>query len=193
MRVTTERLMDEHERIISFLNILFRAVRMERGGKLLGSEFWEGAISFIREFSDDYHHAKEEKLLFPAYCRRGMSDDHGPVAVMLRDHDHFRRCIGIIEESLSHGDDGNISRWQACGDFIESLRFHIHKENNILYPMGEDILTNEDEKELLIAFDAADDARGGAAREEEFSRLAASLEERLLAAYDKEIEAEVSE
>ena len=184
--------MDEHERIIEFLNILFRAVRIEREGKILGKEFWMDSITFIRDFSDDYHHAKEEKILFPAYCERGMSDDYGPVAVMLRDHEHFRDAVGRIEDSLNRGEDGNVVRWQACGDFIESLRFHIHKENNILYPMGEDILTEDDEKNLLEQFDLAEEKRGGVATEEHFRKLAESLEQRVIAAFDKQLETEAA-
>ena len=182
--------MDEHERIIGFLNILFRAVRVEREGKLLGSDFWKDVINYIRNFSDDYHHAKEEKILFPAYCERGMSDDYGPVAVMLRDHDHFRECVSIIEDSLEKGNDGNIQRWAATGNFIENLRFHIHKENNILYPMGEDILSQDDEIRLLEEFDAAEEARGGVATEEHFRELAVSLEKRVIAAFDRQVEVE---
>lgn len=185
MRGTTERLMEEHDQIIGFLNTLFRGIRLERQGVLLGIDFWKDAIHFIRNFSDNYHHAKEEKILFPAYCDKGMQVDYGPVAVMLRDHEHFRSAVALIEESLEQGEAGNEGRWLACDDFIESLRFHIHKENNILYPMGEDILSEEDEVRLMAAFDEAEEELGSDVTEEEFKRLAESLEKRVIEAFDK--------
>ena len=190
MRKTTERLMAEHEEINVVLNTLFRAVRVEREGKLLGNDFWNDAIDFVRTFSDDYHHAKEEKILFPAYCNNGMDAEYGPVAVMLRDHQQFRHCIELIEESLDEGEEGNIKRWRATGDFIEGLRFHIHKENNILYPMGEEILSLEDENRLMEMFDVAETALGGVATEEHYRMVAQSLEKQVLAAFDRVVDVE---
>jgi hemerythrin-like domain-containing protein len=119
-----------------------------------------------------------------------MDADYGPVAVMLRDHQQFRDCINLIEESLDEGKEGHVKRWGATGNFIEGLRFHIHKENNILYPMGEDILSLEDENRLMEMFDDAEITLGGVATEEHYRMVAQSLEKQVLAAFDRVAEAE---
>lgn len=192
MRGTTERLKAEHDQIIGFLNTLFRGIRLERQGVMLGNEFWTDAVHFIRGYSDGYHHAKEEKILFPAYCENGMQDDYGPVAVMLSDHEHFRTSVALIEESLEQGEAGNEIRWQACSDFIESLRFHIYKENNILFPMGEDILSAKDEVRLMAAFDAVEEELGSETAEKQFRELAESLEQRVVNAFDRGVSKEAN-
>ncbi|DAC51772.1 MAG TPA: hypothetical protein D7H97_01285 [Candidatus Poseidoniales archaeon] len=192
MHGTTQRLMAEHEEINSVLNTLFRAIRLERSGTFLGARFWRDAIDFIRGFSDEFHHAKEENILFPVYCENGMQDDYGPVAVMLKDHENFRSFLKIIEESLSQGEEDNIKRWQATGNFIEGLRFHIHKENNILYPMGEEILSREDEDCLMQIFDLVEETLGGSSTVEHYRKLAQSLEERVVQAFDGALQTEAN-
>jgi hemerythrin-like domain-containing protein len=70
----------------------------------------------------------------------GFSRTAGPVAVMLHEHDSGRRLIGEI--AAISGTDGPWTPDQhellrtSARAYIELLRAHIHKEDNILYPMA---------------------------------------------------------
>ena len=136
--------MAEHEEINAVLNTLFRAVRVEREGKLLGNDFWHDAIDFVRTFSDNYHHAKEENILFPALEACGMSPDSGPVGVMLGEHEQGRALVrsmgGLVGQARDGDRDAEPALRTAASGFVELITSHIAKEDGILFDMADQLI-----------------------------------------------------
>ena len=92
---------------------------------------------------------------------------------MLHDHVNFRRLLGQMEEGL---DEDNMAKVVAAyQEYSSSLRMHIHKENNILYPMGESMINYEDEKSLNEAYDETELSLGGDKTNEEYHLLIKSM------------------
>lgn len=173
MNNSTRRLVDEHVLICISLDICDKAAELILSGGDVPKSIWRDLITFTKGYTDGFHHAKEEGILFPLLCQRGLSADYGPIAVMLHDHVNFRRLLGQMEEGL---DEDNMAKVVAAyQEYSSSLRMHIHKENNILYPMGESMINYEDEKSLNEAYDETELSLGGDKTNEEYHLLIKSM------------------
>ncbi|MEK7288523.1 MAG: hemerythrin domain-containing protein, partial [Elusimicrobiota bacterium] len=95
------------------------------------------------------HRRKEEEVLFPALGRY-IGTKEGPIACMLEEHRDEKEKIDVIRNALQEN-SGLLAkkRIQEAGRYIlELLRNHIAKEDNILFPLAEQTLTEEDKKEI---------------------------------------------
>ena len=97
-------------------------------------------IRFIRLFADACHHGKEEDLLFPALADKGLPLDSGPIAVMLHEHRLGREITATMADAIDDaraGDDQAHRRLMNAGrEYVELIRGHILKEDNVLFPMA---------------------------------------------------------
>ncbi|HMR97806.1 MAG TPA: hemerythrin domain-containing protein [Anaerolineales bacterium] len=160
---TTDILMSEHRVIEKVLNALESAAnRLEAGGDI-PMDFFLKAADFIRNFADGTHHQKEEGILFTALEEHGLPKDADPVSVFMDEHVEGRRLTkGMVDcaERITAGDTSAKSKLvQHAQDYAALLREHIQKEDNVLFPMADNILAEEETK-LLKDFNRADDERG---------------------------------
>ncbi|NJO91081.1 MAG: hypothetical protein HC831_20530 [Chloroflexia bacterium] len=109
----------------------------------------ETIVELIQNFADGLHHTKEESLLFPKMVEKGFSFQQGPIAVMMNDHAEGRNFVKGISEAVSLYKSGNTSVkvdiLKNMLGYIELLRAHIEKENNILFRMADKALTDEEQ------------------------------------------------
>ena len=137
---------------------------------MVGGRARVGAVAhdyatFLRGFADAWHHGKEEDILFRRMVERGFSAESGPVAVMLHEHREGRVLVGAIH-GVAEG-TGDVtpaersSFLEGARGFISLLRQHIQKEDNILYPMSERVLSSAEFETMLADF-AAFEAKAGA-------------------------------
>lgn len=96
-------------------------------------------LTFLAEAisAGEPHHVKEEDLLFPNLVRLGAG---GPVACMESEHAHIRRNKSELLKLVKSSDKQNweelLPRLDAVvKDLSMTLRMHIQKENNVLYPL----------------------------------------------------------
>ena len=161
---STQILQGEHRVIEKVLDVLADAVREIQAGHRIEAGFFLRAVDFIRTYADRVHHAKEEDLLFPAMTARGVPREEGPIAVMLQEHELGRSHVKAMEEAarrLEAGESGALQEVaRHAGAFVELLRQHIFKEDNILYPMAEQVLTAEDDRQLLARYAQAEERLG---------------------------------
>lgn len=137
----TEWLKRDHELILDALNTLTAVATWVQAGGAVPEEQTKKLLVFFHEFADDYHHRKEERVLFPALEAAGMPI-HGPTAVMRREHEQGRALLKRIEESLPELDA------EAALDYVDLLSLHIRKENEILFDMADRLLRGSDEQLL---------------------------------------------
>jgi hemerythrin-like domain-containing protein len=161
-------LMNEHRLIERVLDAVEAAARhLERGGTVRAG-FFEEAVGFLAGFADGCHHHKEEDVLFPAMVRAGLSEDEGPIAVMLHEHEQGRAFIRAIREGaagLTANRPGAAASLAAnARGYVALLRDHITKEDQVLFPMVAQILSPQAEREAVEGFDRVerDDVAPGA-------------------------------
>ena len=172
----TEQLKHEHQIILMVLGAVEREMRQIQAGDPIPGERIGSMIEFIRNFADRCHHAKEEKLLFMKMQQRGMPVDGGPIGVMLQEHDAGRRMVRAAAEALPRATAGDAGATAALAtnllDFVRLLRTHISKEDNILYPLADQVLTAADQADLLVAFDRVEAEEMGEGTHERYHQLA---------------------
>jgi hemerythrin-like domain-containing protein len=171
----TDILREEHELILVMLQIVDAAcAKIEDGGNVDGDHISQ-MIDFISNFADKCHHAKEEKLLFPALEQAGIARDSGPLGVMLAEHVAGRNFVKGMNEALSEMNAGDtMARERFIQDargYVQLLDGHIMKENNVLFMMADDRLSAEKQKELLDGFDRVEREEIGAGVHEKYHDL----------------------
>lgn len=153
----TQILYDEHENILAMLAVVEQAAQRLASGKPIPPQLMSDAAMFIRKYADERHHAKEEVELFPRMIEHGIPKDGGPIAVMLMEHNEGRALVGEIRAAGERYAQGDVSvapvLAKAALDFVELLRAHIGKENNILYPIAEQIIAGPAQVDMTQAFD----------------------------------------
>ena len=168
----TEVLKQEHEGIKLMLRILEEMSARLEAGERLDPKHLDGAVEFIQVFADNCHHAKEEDFLFPAMEKAGIQRDRGPIGVMLYEHGEGRKFVQAMKAAVEKYNSGDDS---AAADIVSSARKyaellaqHIHKEDNILYPIADCTLSAEEGERLAEAFERIELEVIGAGRHEQF-------------------------
>ena len=171
----TEILREEHELILVMLAIMEKICGILEKKETVNNYHLVQIIDFIRTFADKCHHAKEEKVLFPALEAVGIAREGGPVGVMLQEHIMGRNFVKNMDNALGKIHGGAIS---AIDDFIintrgyvELLDGHIHKENNILFVMADQRLSPDDQKRIGIEFERIEKEETGAGVHEKYHSL----------------------
>lgn len=156
----TEILTDEHRVIEVGLECLERLTERALEEGRLDRELAEDALEFIRGFADRCHHGKEEARLFTAMVEKGLPKDRGPIAVMLAEHEKGRAFVrGMAEnaEAASQGDRGALGAFaENSRGYVELLKGHIAKEDTILFPMADQLLSAPEQGALLEEFKLAE-------------------------------------
>ncbi len=171
----TDTLKAEHRLIEKVLEVVERSVQNDD----YNVSVFEGALPFFRQFADRRHHGKEEDRLFPAMHLRGLPKDSGPVACMVEEHNYGRDLLKKVDASLAkaHGGDAEARR-KVIGNYrayCAFLREHIYKEDNILFPMADEVLTKEDQAKLEADFTAFDEGEIGEEDLKKYPQLAEEL------------------
>lgn len=121
-------------------------------------------IEFFRDYTDQCHHCKEEGQLFPCLERRGVPREGGPIGCMLREHQLGRAHVKEIDEAVGAADQGNEEAVRTVLEegaaYLDLLRNHIIKEDNVLFEMADQLIQGADLAELTTAYGQAESAAG---------------------------------
>ena len=112
-------------------------------------------VDFLLEFGDRIHNKKEEDWLFPLMVERGIPAD-GPIRVMLSEHEYERSLLADMAaqtDSIPHMADDSKNEFKQKGmEYLDVRANHIWKENDVLYAMGRNVFSEEDNQNLVEAF-----------------------------------------
>lgn len=130
-------------------------------------------VDFFRNFADHCHHAKEEHKLFPRLVDRGLSLEEGPIAVMLAEHEEGRAYVRLVAAELDKHEEADAALIVgSLLSFVELLRSHIGKEDNVLYPLADQLLSPTDQQSLLAEFEQVEREEIGEGVHERYHELA---------------------
>jgi hemerythrin-like domain-containing protein len=157
---SVERLKSEHDLIERGLTLLEKAVARLEAGQPLPEGFPQWAPRFFRQFADQCHHAKEEDVFFPVLKQRGIPEQGGPIGVMLHEHVLGRDCVGRMREASQAQPFDARTFAEAARQYIPLLRQHIFKENNVLFRMAEQVMSEADDADVTGRFSQVEQERG---------------------------------
>jgi len=175
----TEVLKHEHKIVLKVLDAVKREAQAIADTGQVWVERLDKILDFFRVFVDRCHHGKEEEYLFPKMQERGLPADKGPIPVMLHEHAGGRNTVQAISEALARAKQGDISAPAAVAAYLalldEHLRGHIDKENEVLFPMADKMLTPGDQQALVAAFEKHEAEEIGEGVHEKYHQLAHEL------------------
>src|SRR3972149_3274026 len=158
MVTPTEALKEDHRVIEGLCRVLGHAAQRLDQGQAVPPAVFREALDFIRNFADRCHHGKEEDCLFPALEQHGIPRHGGPVGVMLGEHEEGRAFVRGMAPALA----------RTARAYASLLTNHIPKEDTILYPMGEGVLSPQAKAQLLERFEAVERERLGPGKHQEY-------------------------
>lgn len=157
----TARLREEHQLILQVVGVLERMVAAADAEGDVDYATFDRCISFLRLYVDLFHHGQEEGLLFPELGNQGIPQDGGPVAVMLYEHGQGRALIRAMVDSIGDARQGDEAARAgllgAARGYVDLLRGHIGKEDQILFTMADQLITGADLTHLCGGYDTVAD------------------------------------
>jgi hemerythrin-like domain-containing protein len=176
----TEILSDEHrviERVLGALEQLTRLPISDSVGR------WRKALEFFRHFADQCHHFKEETVLFPAMEAHGIPNEGGPIGMMLAEHEegraHVRAMLAAVEQIAAGNTASAEPLLSHARAYFTLLREHIQKEDDILFRMADEVIPQDEQRQLLRRFEAHEAEEMGAGAHEKYLKIAEELEAKM--------------
>jgi hemerythrin-like domain-containing protein len=115
-------------------------------------------IEFFRYFMNSCHAPKEEDLLFTMLHRRGLAWDVSPLCDLVREHEAMRVMLDSASDRLVRfraGDAGALPPLlHELTAYLDLLEQHVADEEEIVFPLAQERLTDHDFAELAGAFSA---------------------------------------
>ncbi|NNM53516.1 MAG: cation-binding protein [Spirochaetales bacterium] len=155
----TKKLMQEHQLILRYIALIGRMAATWEPG-VNDDEYFSTLrqiVDFIKTYADHFHHAKEEDILFRHLEGPGVLTHCNPIPVMLFDHEEGRTLTARLLEAIeTQNRNDALAYAQGWG---EHLTGHIYKEDNVLYPMAEEGLSDFEKSVVLQEYQAAEESQ----------------------------------
>jgi hemerythrin-like domain-containing protein len=94
----------------------------------------------------------EEDILFPAFEEKSGMRGTGPTAVMRSEHQEIQALLERIMAALARAEDSTAALQAVRGPadaLYAFLQSHDHKEENVLYPMSDQMLEEREREDLV--------------------------------------------
>ena len=118
------------------------------------------AVEFLRVYADKLHHGKEETLFFPMLVKRGVPSQGCPIGGLNHEHEKGRALVQALGEQTPAYAQGQPGAKEALLETLRGIRDlyqnHIWKEDAMVFPMADKVLTEADQKELSEKFAEVD-------------------------------------
>ena len=151
-----DTLKSEHQLIVLGLAVMENVCRSHDRGEALDSGCFEQLVRFFDEFADQFHHAKEEGILFRTLEQDEVRDESDLIGSLMADHTLGRFLLGAMDESISQIRSNEKG---AAADLVESARcylallsHHICREDSVLCALVEKKLSPERLTQLAEEF-----------------------------------------
>lgn len=176
----TQMLEDEHHVIQKVAASLALMAEDLKVGKPVGSEILRDITQFLRVFVEQCHQQKEEKYLFTVLLKKGVPAGGCPLAVLHNEHVKEQALIrqfgDAVEMYIESKGTARASLESTIHALVELLPGHIWKEDYMLLPMADKILSPEDQDLLQKQFEQVK-SEIGLEMHYRFEKLADELEE----------------
>jgi hemerythrin-like domain-containing protein len=122
------------------------------------------AVEFFRVYADKLHHGKEETLFFPLLVKRGVPPQGCPIGGLKHEHEKGRLLVQALADQTPAYAQGGPGAKDALVQTLRGLadlyQNHIWKEDAMVFPMADKVLTTADQEELSKNFAEVDRSIG---------------------------------
>lgn len=152
----TRVLIQEHVLIKQVLHLMDRSRQALEAGDPVPGLFFEKAVTFCEQFADQFHHFKEEFLLFGMLSYKKQGELDTAMGMLRYQHERCRQSIARIKTALSRykeNDEMAVTRvLENLSVYVSLLHRHIGMEDRIFFPMAELSLSREEADSLEAQF-----------------------------------------
>lgn len=145
----SQLLIQEHDVINDCAGIILRKSTLRLTNPTEYENFINSIISFFTEYADEYHHCKEEDILFPEILKKNILAGNGIVLELLEQHGLFRDMIQSMKDAINIKTYENVQLILEA--YINSLKDHIAIENAELFPMLDFLFTDKELEKLYYS------------------------------------------
>lgn len=157
-----EMLRAEHRVLSTLLDCLHAVVLELREHRRLEFGTAHELVDMLDEFAERFHHGKEERLLFGVVAAYGLPREAGALSVMAEEHDLGRLAFARMRDALTAASSGAPRALpafeRAAEDYLSMLRSHLLKEDRVIFPLVDALLTEDTRLKLRGAMERADAA-----------------------------------
>jgi hemerythrin-like domain-containing protein len=175
MSKTLNIIRDEHRSIGAILHGMEYLVDKIRARKAkVNTRVFAAMIYYLDTFSERMHHPKEDRYLFNALRGRG-GEAAAIVADLEREHAAGGDALRRLEQCLMRYEEGGDKEFPAFAEavarFVGEHRDHMHKEEDIVFPLAERLLSASDWQAIDRAFDENRDPLAAERDTRDFEKL----------------------
>ena len=161
----TDILKQEHENIKLMLRIIeISTARIEIGGQVPVEDI-EQMVEFLKVFVEGCHFKKEEDILASSLESADLPRETGPIGVMIAEHNTSKvnsDALGQAVAEYKKNDATVIPKIvESSSNYVELMTRHINRENNMLFPLADARLSDDEQGMLALKFDAVEQEEMG--------------------------------
>ena len=173
MPAVIDSLRQDHANMVKLLTILDRQIAVFNSGGAPDYEIISGVVEYLKDWSDRWHHPKEDlvldklRLRDPAAADKvGELEQHHEALAELTD-----QFLTMIRDVLQEEELPRARVSQMAAQFLDSQRRHMQGEEAVFLPAAERALTTEDWAEISMRISDPQDPLFGRAVEKRFESL----------------------
>ena len=139
---------EEHKYIIRMLHVIRKCCFKILNGEEVIYEDFDKIIDFVRNYADNHHHKKEEKILFVKMVEElGEPAEKAVKQGMLVEHDlgrlHIRELVEALDKLKAGEEEAKLDVIANAISYSHLLTRHIDKEDRVIYKFAERNLKEE--------------------------------------------------
>lgn len=154
----TQILEEEHHLIQKVVGAIAAMADRVYEGQVVEKKTLVNIVDFMRIFVEKCHHEKEDVHLFPLLVTKGVPVVGCPIGVLSHEHQTSRKLTadlgGAVESYMK--DPSGMGRFlvPALRSVVALYPGHIWKENYLLFPMADKLLSDQEQQGLVEEFEA---------------------------------------
>lgn len=179
MSKTLNIIRDEHRSIAAILHGMeFLVQKIRARKKKVDPRVFHAMLYYLDTFSERIHHPKEDRFLFKAMRERSAeADTH--IADLEEEHARGEDALRRLAQCLIRYEEGGEREFPAfereVENFVRNYRDHMRKEEDVVFPLAERLLSALDWQAIDHAFEENRDPLASERDTRDFEKLFARI------------------